>query len=82
MDRLFLRIQRAADADGFEDVVKPGQGEVRVKLLLPLPVSVELLAQVANALFQVAFFEGGEGEGFEAAAGLIPWPVFKGTARS
>lgn len=41
VDLLFLGVQDCAGAERFEDVVDPGEGEVRMQGLLPLAVRVE-----------------------------------------
>ena len=50
VDFAFLRGERFARSQFFEDVVDPGQGQVGVEFLLPLAVGVEPFPEVADAL--------------------------------
>lgn len=77
VDLLFLGVEGGAGAERVEDVVDAGEGEVGKQGLLPLAVRVEPLAEVAELGLQGAFFEGGEGEGVEAAVLCVTRTIFK-----
>ncbi len=68
VDGFFFGVERLSRAELFQDVVHARERERRMHLLLPLAVRVQTLTQVADALLQFAFFEGGEGEGLKASS--------------
>ena len=70
MDDPLLVVQRFARTQLFEDVVHPGQRQLCKLRLLPLPVRVQRLTQLAD-LFCLGFGRVGEGEGFEAAGFVV-----------
>ena len=63
VDLLFLCGERLAAAELFEHVVNSGEREAGMLLLLPLAVRVESLAECADALLELSFFQRGEWEG-------------------
>jgi hypothetical protein len=60
VDLLFLGVEGFSRAELFQHVVDAGEGEAGMKFLLALAVRVKTLAEIADALLEFAFFEGGE----------------------
>lgn len=58
--------ERLFFAELFENVIYPGEGEVGMFRLARFAVGVKALAKVADAGFEFAFGDVGEGKGFEA----------------
>lgn len=73
-------VQGRPGAELFEDIVKAGERELGMLLLLPLAVGIQSLAEFADALLQGAFGEVGEWEGVEAGAISPSWPILKGSS--
>ena len=71
MEGFLLGVQRVAGAELFEDIVKAGEREVGMLLLLAFAVGVQMLPEVADALLQGAFGKIGEGERVEAASFVV-----------
>ena len=80
VEGFLLGVQRVAGAELFEDIVKAGEREVGILLLLAFAVGVQTLPEVADALLQWAFGKVGEGEGVEAGAISPSWPILKGSS--
>lgn len=66
VDLLFLGGEWFSAAEFFEDVIHACEREAGMQLLLALAVRVQTLAEIADALLERGFFEGGEWERFEA----------------
>jgi hypothetical protein len=77
VDGFFFGVERFFAAEFFQDVVHAREREAGMQLLLALAVRVQALAEVADALLQFPFFEGGEGKGFEADRFVVAWAIFQ-----
>ena len=65
VEGFLLGVQRVAGAELFEDIVKPGEREVGMLLLLTFAVGIQTLPEVADALLQWVFGEVGKREFIE-----------------
>ena len=77
VEGFLLGVQGIPGAELVEDIVKSGEREVGMLLLLAFAVGIQTLAERSDALLQWAFGKVGEGEGVEAGRFYINWAILK-----